>query len=419
MTPASGPPHAHVVGAGLAGLSAAVRLTHAGWRVTLSEAAPQSGGRCRSWHDDTLGLTIDNGNHLLLSGNADAHDYLQLTGGLAALIGPSQALFPWLDRHTGQRWTLHPNAGRLPWWLLDRHRRVPGTAPADYTPLARLMAARPDATVADTIATTGPLWDRLLEPFLISALNTPAAEGSAKLAGAVIRGSLARGGAASLPRVAHPTLAAAFVTPALAWLGARGAAVHHGRRLRALTPGTPHTLHFAGGDETAPTIVLALPAGVTAELVPGLTVPDRHHAILNAHFAQTPPRGAELLTGVVGGTAEWVFALPDRISTTTSAADRLLGHDRAALAALLWADAAAALRLPAATPMPPHRIVAEKRATFAATPAQDARRPAARTAHAGLYLAGDWTQTGLPATIEGAIRSGVTAATLARRAGLA
>ncbi len=80
------------------------------------------------------------------------------------------------------------------------------------------------------------------------------------------------------------------------------------------------------------------------------------------------------------------------------------------IAAAVWADVRAALRLP--EPMPPMRVVKEKRATFAASAAQERRRPQARTGIANLVLAGDWTATGLPATIEGAIRSGRTAAGL-------
>ena len=107
-----------------------------------------------------------------------------------------------------------------------------------------------------------------------------------------------------------------------------------------------------------------------------------------------------------------MFAFDDRISVTISAADRLIGRDRAALAAAIWADVAATLQI--ATPMSAWQIVTEKRATFAATPAQDALRPHATTRWRNLILAGDWTQTSLPATIEGAIRSGETAARLAR-----
>ncbi len=96
---------------------------------------------------------------------------------------------------------------------------------------------------------------------------------------------------------------------------------------------------------------------------------------------------------------------------TVSAADDLAAVDRAEIAATLWADIQAAYGFTA--PLPPFQIIKEARATFAATPEQDARRPGAATTTANLFLAGDWTQTGLPATIEGAVRSGSVAAGLA------
>lgn len=407
----------YVVGSGIAGLSAAVHLAAAGAEVHLSDAAPQAGGRCRSYFDRELGLTIDNGNHLVAAGNRAVHAYLHVIGAADRLIGPEVARFAWMDLRDGARWTLSPSAGALPWWLLSPKRRLPGTGPFDYAPFARLLTARAGASIADTIRTHGPLWDRLLEPLLVSALNTPAREGSARLAGAVVRGSLARGGDASRPRVAHPTLAHAFVDPALGYLSTHGATVTLGRRLRAV--GFDHDratrLDFVDGPvDLAPTdsVVLAVPAWVAADLVPGLTTPTEHHAIVNVHFAVAPPPGSELLTGLVGGTAEWVFALSDRVSVTVSAADRMLNMPRDAILNTLWSEAARALNM-ASTPMPAARLLIEKRATFAATPAQDALRPSTQTYWKNLFLAGDWTQTGLPATIEGACGSGATAAGLA------
>ena len=409
---------AHVIGAGLAGLSASIALAKAGYAVSLSEGAPQAGGRCRSYHDPQLGLTIDNGNHLVLSGNSAVQRYLATIGASDRLAGPEAARFVFADLQYGRRWTITPNGGCIPWWIFSKARRVPGTRAVDYLDLGRLLRARAGHQVSDLIDTSGPLWDRLLDPFLIAALNTPSASGSARLAAAVIRETLAKGGDAYRPRIATPTLAAAFVEPAVEWLEGQGAPVRLRRRLRAIgREGDRVTsLDFGEGEAEAVApdepVILAVPSWVASTLLPELTVPAEHHAIVNAHFRIAPPEGAEPMIGVLGGTAEWIFAFPDRISVTISAADALVAEDRAVLAARIWRDVAAVHGLPEA--LPPWQLVIEKRATFAATPAQDRLRPVAKTVWRNLILAGDWTQTGLPATIEGAIRSGETAAAAAR-----
>ncbi len=114
---------------------------------------------------------------------------------------------------------------------------------------------------------------------------------------------------------------------------------------------------------------------------------------------------------MIGGLAEWVFVKRDVVSVTISAADRLVDHAAPDLAAAIWTDVTRALELPAGE-LPPWRIVKERRATFAARPDQLSRRPDVTTRWKNLLLAGDWTQTGLPATIEGAIDSGLRAADL-------
>ncbi|CAN5366844.1 hydroxysqualene dehydroxylase HpnE [soil metagenome] len=407
---------AWVVGAGLAGLSAAVELAAAGFAVEIAEGAAQAGGRCRSYHDPQLDRVIDNGNHLVLSGNQAVATYLKTIGAQDSLSGPDRAEFDFADRVSGERWTFRPNEGRVPWWVLSSARRLPETGPLDYLRLGALMTGTASETVGDRITPSGPVWDRLIEPVLLAALNTAAADGSAKLTANVLRQSMARGGRAMRPRIAEPTLAAAFVDPALAWLQGRGASVTLGRRLRAIRfdGDVLVALDFGEGEIVVSPdrpVVLAVPPWVAAALVPGLTVPDDFRAIVNAHFAFAPPAGTPAMMGVIGGMAEWIFAFPDRISVTVSAADHLVDRDRADLASGFWADIAAVHGFPA--DLPPWQIVKEKRATFAATPEQDARRPLGRTRWRNLFLAGDWTQTGLPATIEGALRSGVTAAGLA------
>lgn len=405
-----------IIGCGLAGLAAAVMAAGRGARVTIDEAAIRAGGRCRSYFDSQLGMEIDNGNHLLLSGNDAAMAFLSTIGAGDRVSGPGDAAFDFIDAGTRERWRIVINRGRLPWWVLRRSARVPGTGLGDYLGFARLMRADRSASIGEVIRNRGAVWTRLVEPLMIAALNVPAATGSAWLAGQVIAESIARGGSATRPLIAHAGLDAAFVTPALERLAGEGIAPRFGRRLRQIAFDDDRVAALDFGDGPEPVgdsvVILAVPSWIAADLVPDLVVPDRHSAIVNVHFAIAPPPGAAAMIGIIGGTAEWAFAFPDRIAITISAADALVDIDRAELARRCWADVTAAYDLPE-MPMPPWQVVKEKRATFAATPEQDARRPGTATRWRNLFLAGDWTQTGLPATIEGAIRSGNAAATAA------
>src|ERR1700686_4579466 len=108
----------HVIGAGLAGLSAAVSATGAGRPVTLYESTAAAGGRCRSYFDPELGIRLDNGNHLLLSGNESAFEYIDAIGARDRFTGPEKPVFPFFDLKSGREWTLRPSIGRIPWWLL-------------------------------------------------------------------------------------------------------------------------------------------------------------------------------------------------------------------------------------------------------------------------------------------------------------
>ena len=409
----------HIIGAGLAGLSAAVKLAARDERVIVHEATAFAGGRCRSYHDAAVGMTIDNGNHLLLSGNRAALSYARDIGAAHRLAGPAHAQFHFADLASRERWTLRFNDGRLPLWIFDRRRRVPGTRLLDYLPLARLLSPPPGKTVGDVIACDGVLYHRLVEPLLLAALNIDPPHGAARLAAAVIRETLAAGGLACRPLIARDGLGATLIEPALAALQQRGAVVRMEHQLRALRLGADRAEALDFGGETvtlAPgdAVIVAVPPYAAAPLIGGLDVPTEFRAIVNAHFRIDPAPGQPPILGVLNGMVEWVFAFPGRVSVTISAGDRLLDTARDVLAKSIWSEVASVTGLPAALPggIPPWQIVRERRATFAATPAQDARRPGATTRWRNLVLAGDWTNTGLPATIEGAVRSGHRAAEL-------
>jgi hypothetical protein len=171
--------NAHIIGAGISGLSAAVRLANSGYRVHVHEATQQTGGRCRSYFDAATNLTIDNGNHLLLSGNSHARAYARSIGTEAGLVGPKLAQFPFVDITTGQRWLLDLGEGKLPLWVFDEARRVPDTKLFDYLGLMPLIWAGTDKLIGNTIRCDGTLYQRLVQPLLLAALNVDPPEGSA------------------------------------------------------------------------------------------------------------------------------------------------------------------------------------------------------------------------------------------------
>jgi hydroxysqualene dehydroxylase len=409
----------HIIGAGISGLSAAVRLANANYQVHVHEATQTAGGRCRSYFDTATNLTIDNGNHLLLSGNHHALAYARSIGTEAGLVGPKSAQFPFADIATGQRWQLDLGDGRLPLWVFDEGRRVPDTGLFDYLKLAPIVWAGADKLVGDTIPCEGTLYQRLVQPLLLAALNCDPPEGSAGLAGAIVRETLLAGGKACRPLIARDGLSAVLVEPAVELLKKKGATVRFGHELREFRMSADRLSELNFGDDTIAVspddaVVLAVPPRPAAALMPGLKTPAKFRAIVNAHFRFDPPPGAPPILGVVGGLVEWLFAFPQRLSVTISNGDRLVDMPREELAQAIWRDVckAAGVQGELPTQLPPWQIVRERRATFEATPEQNALRPGPVTAYKNLFLAGDWTATGLPATIEGSVRSGDRAADL-------
>ena len=422
----------HIIGAGLSGLACAVRLIGRGRHIAVYEAAPQAGGRCRSFYDPALGRVIDNGNHLMMSANRALLDYLARIDAEDRLTGPTKAAYPFVDLNSGRRWVLRPNAGVLPWWLLIPSRRIPGSRLRDFLGSGwRLLTADADSTVAACIPPHHPLYRDFWEPLTLAALNCDPAIAAAQPLKAVMMETFARGAAYCRPLVARDGLGAALIEPALTLLARHGARPAFGQRLRALVFGKADdggervtALDFGTLIEPVAAddvVVLALPPTQTGELLPGQTVPEDGHVIVNAHFRldQPPPPLPENLPflGVIGGAAHWVFVHDDIVSVTVSGAGVMAEQSAETVADLLWHDVTRALALNSFTLRPPTRIIKEKRATFVQSPANQHRRPGSQSRWRNLLLAGDWTATGLPCTIEGAIRSGFAAARVISESG--
>lgn len=414
----------HVVGAGLSGLACALRLALAGGRVTVYEAAGHAGGRCRSFFDENLGCTIDNGSHMMLGANEATRRYLADAGSEDAVTEIAPAAFPFVDVPSGETWRVAPGPGPIPFWLLDRKRRVAGSGLTDYLEILRLARAEATDAVSDCVNVAGPLYERFWQPLSRAVLNTDAGEGSARLLWRMIGETFLRGEKACRPFFFGKGLSAALVDPVLRTLADRNAEIRFRARLRALVFDDDRVSALAFAEETVGVgederVVLAVPPDICAALLPEIGTPMRSNPILNAHYRLREPAvlpwGLPFL-GLTGTEAQWLFARDDSVSVTVSAADRLIDRSGDDLAAFLWNEIAPVLERPR-DPVPPCRIIKERRATIAQTPVEIARRPKTRTGLRNVLIAGDWTDTGLPATIEGSIQSGFYAAEAASATG--
>ena len=419
-----------VVGAGWAGLSAAVHLVARGRAVTLIEAARQPGGRARTTMFD--GDVFDNGQHIALG----AYRSLQAVCGVIGLDeARGFARLPLSLSVMGEEATVELRARKLPapLHLLAALARARGLSAADKlgTVLGwpRLLAATgTDMTVADLLRRScqpARVCRALWRPLCIGALTTDPERASARLFQAVIRDAFTRRRADSdilLPRI---DLGRVFPRPAVEWLSRRGARVVMGERVGKIQTAAGKVTGVAtrGRVFRADTVILAADPYNAARLVRPISelkalllrlARFEYEPITTVYLKYAKPVSLQpAMRGYADRTTQWIFdrritGRADVIAAVISGAGAHIAMDKDELARRVARDIkdTTAIRREATG----HMVIREKRAAFAATPAIDALRPPAETAIRGLILAGDYTQTGYPSTLEGATLSGRRAA---------
>jgi squalene-associated FAD-dependent desaturase len=429
-----------IIGGGTAGLAAALRLVSAGVKVRLYEARHIAGGRTFSVPDPESGMEVDNGQHLLMGCYRDTLRYLADAGGAAGLRHLPRLRIPFL--HTdGRKGTLA--AGALPPPLghalaFLRYSLLDWPAKRAVLSLALHLRTLRIDSIPELDEISAESWLRgrrqtdsaveaLWEPVILATMNTTADRASAAVFVRVLREIFLGSAGASSLLLPERGLSRVLVDPALARISERGGEVFFGRAVRSLrAEGDAIRLQFRdGGGEQAASVLCAVPPWklgdvlASSELLPGIRRILPHFepsSILSVHFWTDRPVTNEPMTGLLGGTLQWLFAKGrdtsgmHMYSCTVSAPGALIEQDGQVIGDLLGAELMRSV--PGFDAGGIRRVLPlrERRATFVPRPGLDAVRPAARTPVRGLYLAGDWTATGLPATIEGAVRSGHLAA---------
>lgn len=431
-----------VVGAGFAGLSAAVRLTKRGARVLVLEARSRLGGRATAFSDRETGELVDNGQHVLAGCYTDTLAFLADIDAMANVNVQRQLSITMIDRD-GRRSRLecprlpsplHLLGGIIKWDALGWRDRI------SVLRLAGPPKASPDETVDAWLrrhGQTARLREMLWEPLALAALNQPVTEAAAPVFARVLAemfGSDPQAAAIILP--AKP-LHQMYAEPARIFIERNGGAVRTGAQASIVVGPSGATVDVAGERWTPGAIVSAVPWFKLDGLIAGDRSPlsgviDRANRMtsspivtVNLWFDRVVMPGDDVaFLGLPGRDMQWVFdkrlafgGSASHLSLVSSGASPLVAKTNAELVAAALEELSGALPEVRAARLVRSTVVREPRATFSLAPGQPAR-PGAATAIPGLFLAGDWIDTGLPATIESAVRSGHQAAELCLRSSL-
>jgi len=443
-----------VVGGGVAGVAAATALATAGLPVTLLEAAPGLGGRARSFVDRTTGDAVDNGQHALM-GCYDEFLALLVRLGRRGDLYERELDVPLWDESRGLQHLvcprlpapLHFAAGVLRFRHLSARERVSAlrAGRALVSRYGRGGAQGDRATVAEALAELGQgararraLWD----PLAWATLNADPERASARLLATVVERALLGSRAASRFLLPAVPLSELYAEPARKLVEERGGSVHCRTAAEALVFERGRVSGVRTGGETLPAaaVVLAVPPAPARRLLsPALArlVPpalDRATPIVSVTLWLDRPIGGPDFVGLLGAQTQWIFRVdrihrppdghaddraPARLACVRSGASDWVERPTREIAEIVLREARAALPDTVNAVLRHALVVKEVAATLAPDPELQPLRPAATLPVPNLFLAGDWTSTGLPATLEGAALSGHRAAALATVATLA
>lgn len=439
-----------VIGAGFAGLSAAVRLARDGARVRVVEARNRLGGRATAFRDRATGVRVDNGQHVLLGCYRDTRAFLHDIGADDHLRFERQLGVTMVDRDgvvsrldcSGLPAPLHLVAGVFEWSALSWSDRWPvlrvggqiRTAQKQLAGRSERLPASPGETVTQWLVRNGqtPRTRQMLwEPLALAALNQkPDVAAAPPFVRVLAEMFTADPGDAAIALPARP-LDEMYAEPARRFIEAHGGSVTTGTAQIVLKAGRVERIVVGSEELNADCAIAAVPWFALPGLFQGDVAPlegvcraaaaTDPSPIVTIHLWLDRPVLDQPLIGLPGRALQWVFdqrltadAGALHLTLVSSGAADLLSMQNDALIALGQAELADALPSSRAARLVSATVVREPRATFSLAPGQPAR-PQTRTQVKGLLLAGDWIDTGLPATIESAVRSGHAAALEAQR----
>lgn len=410
----------HIIGAGIAGLSSAVYILEKNQecKIKIYEASGRVGGRCHSFYDKSFDKILDNSPHLVLGINKNLFKLLAIVGGINNLTPIDPPFYPFVDIRKQQTWILQPSKGRIPFWIFYPPKRIPDSSLIDYLKFFKLAQAKKKATVEEVLGTNG-IYESFWLPFCKAVLNTHPKYASANVLYRTVLQVFGKSGKNCIPYLANKSLKGTFIDPIMEYLAKKDVEIIYNKKIRGL--GIDEKVDrlffeknksYIGSDDAV--ILTISPEGVY-KMLPSISTPQATSPIICIHFLVddnfTLP-GKEPFYAIVGGIAEWVFAKKNLLSVVISAPNlEMVDKSGDEIAKDIWEEL---LKIPAfpEIEMPQYKVIKERNATMLHNSKNESLRKKTATEFKNLFLAGDWTNTGMPSSIESAVTSGFYAGQL-------
>jgi len=412
----------HIIGGGLAGLSCAVRLLkdRKKKKIILYESSTLFGGRCRSYSDKDFKCYLDNGNHLIIKAYKNTFKYLKEIQATHTLISNKRPLYPFIDIKSSENWEVKPYSYFIPWWIFFSKFRPSGVSLLDFIKSFKIAFAKNYQTVSDLINEKSLIYKRFWEPFTIAVLNTEPKKASAKLLWKVILKTLFHKKNPLQPFIVKKNLDESLIKPGIKKILRYEGQVKKNHRLKKINfkNNCAREIVFQNKKislNNGDFVVLAVPPNVLNKILPDITTPKETNCILNVHFKLDKNNNKinfpqeSFFMGVIGGTTNWIFKKKHLLSITISAANDLNIYTNETISKMIWDEIEKIFKLKKNN-MPKYKVIRETTATFVQSPKEIFKKPKMFTKYPNIFLAGDWIDNGLPATIEGAITSGYNVA---------
>ena len=355
-------------------------------------------------------MEIDNGNHIILSANQNFLNFCKLINSEQTL-NFFEPKFNFFDIDAKNLWSIKLNNGVIPFWIMKKSTRIPGTKLLDYFALFKLFFCKEKDTVDDLFNKNTKLYNSFWEPITLGILNTQCNEASAKLLLNVLKETFLKGG--KFCKIIQPkkNWNETLIFPAIKYLKNKKTDIKYNTVLKELVIENNfiRKLVFSKGEieiNKLDRVILSTPLGLIGKFFSEVKSPTENNTILNIHFKIKIKikKNENPILGIINSLSHWIFIKKDHVSVTISAANKLNHYSSEDIARLIWSEVEKSLSIK--KEMPDFQVIKEKKATYNQSPSNIKLINNMKILPENLSIAGDWTQKNLPSTIESAILSG-------------